>query len=95
MDMEGFLQKLRRQKFQAPIKLAHPFPAPELRTKIIRTRGFSWDDLPASLVTGKASGGSSRKFGGLRAEVSRRGPRLLRSCLGVEISRRNPSEANF
>ena len=33
--------------------------------------------------------------GGVRAEVSGRGPRLLRSCLGVEISIRNPSEANF
>ena len=53
------------------------------------------DDFPASLVTGKASGGTSRKFGGVRAEVSRKEPRLLRSCLGVEISRGNPSEANF
>ena len=46
---------------------------------------------------GKAPEGTSRKLGGggVRAEVSRRGPRLLRSCLGVEISRRNPSEANF
>ena len=26
--------------FQASIKLAQPFPAPELRTKILRTRGF-------------------------------------------------------
>ena len=25
---------------QAPIKLARPFPAPELRTKILRTRGY-------------------------------------------------------
>ena len=46
-------------------------------------------------MTGKAPGGASRKFGGVRAEVSGRGPRLLRSCLSVEISRRNPSEANF
>ena len=38
----------------------------------------------------KAPGGTSRKFGGVRAEVSGKGPRLLRSCLGVEISRRNP-----
>ena len=30
--------------------------------------------------------------GGVRAEVSGRGPRLLRSCLGVEISIRNPSK---
>ena len=28
--------------FQASIKLAHPFPAPELRKKILRTRGFFW-----------------------------------------------------
>ena len=27
--------------FQAPIKLAQAFPAPELRTRILRTRGFS------------------------------------------------------
>ena len=40
-------------------------------------------------------GGTSREFGGVRAEASRRGPRLLRSCLGVEISIRNSSEANF
>ena len=46
-------------------------------------------------MTGKAPGGTSRKFGGVRAEVSGRGPRLLRSCLSVEISRRKPSEANF
>ena len=26
--------------FQVPIKLAQPFPAPELRTKVLRTRGF-------------------------------------------------------
>ena len=26
--------------FQVSIKLAHPFPAPELRTRILRTRGF-------------------------------------------------------
>ena len=28
--------------FQASIKLTHPFPAPELRTKILWTRGFFW-----------------------------------------------------
>ena len=33
--------------------------------------------------------------GEVRAEVSERGLRLLRSCLGVEISIRNPSGANF
>ena len=33
--------------------------------------------------------------GGGRAEVSGRGPKLLRSCLGVEISIRKPSEAKF
>ena len=38
MDMGFFLQKERI--FQAPIKLAQPFPAPELRTRILRTRGF-------------------------------------------------------
>ena len=27
---------------QAPITLAQPFPAPELRTEILRTRGFFW-----------------------------------------------------
>ena len=27
----------RKQKLQAPIKLTHPFPAPELRTNILRT----------------------------------------------------------
>ena len=31
----------RTHFFQASIKLAQPFPAPELRTKILRTRGFS------------------------------------------------------
>ena len=36
-----FLQKERI--FQAPIKLAQPFfPGPELRTRILRTRGFFW-----------------------------------------------------
>ena len=29
----------RTQKFEAPIKLAQPFPAPELRTRILQTRG--------------------------------------------------------
>ena len=29
--------------FQASIKLAQPFPAPELRTKTLRTRGFFWN----------------------------------------------------
>ena len=33
-----FLQKERI--FQASVKLTHPFPAPELRTKILRKRGF-------------------------------------------------------
>ena len=28
--------------FQVSIKLAHPLPAPELRTRILRTRGFFW-----------------------------------------------------
>ena len=28
--------------FQASIKLAQPFPAPELRTQILRTQGFFW-----------------------------------------------------
>ena len=39
----------------------------------------------------------SRKedFVGVRADVSRREPRLLRSCHGVEISIRIPSEATF
>ena len=30
----------RTHFFQVSIKLAHPFPAPELRTRILRTRGF-------------------------------------------------------
>ena len=38
MDM-GFPAE-RTQFFQAPIKLAQPFPAPEMRTKIWWTRGF-------------------------------------------------------
>ena len=32
----------RRHFFQVSIKLAQPFPAPELRTRILRTRGFFW-----------------------------------------------------
>ena len=32
----------RTHFFQVSIKLAHPFPAPELRTRILRTRGFFW-----------------------------------------------------
>ena len=31
----------RKQKFQAPIKLAHPFPAPDLRTKFYGHEDFS------------------------------------------------------
>ena len=38
MDM-GFSCR-KNAFFQASIKLTHPFPAPELRTKILRTRGF-------------------------------------------------------
>ena len=30
----------RRHFFQVSVKLAQPFPAPELRTRILRTRGF-------------------------------------------------------
>ena len=33
----------RTHFFQVSIKLAHPFPAPELRTRILRTRGFFWE----------------------------------------------------
>ena len=40
MDM-GFSCR-KNAFFQASIKLTHPFPAPELRTKILRTRGFFW-----------------------------------------------------
>ena len=40
MDM-GFSCR-KNAFFQAPIKLAQPFPAPELRTNILRTRGFFW-----------------------------------------------------
>ena len=32
----------RTHFFQGSIKLAHPFPTPELRTRILRTRGFFW-----------------------------------------------------
>ena len=32
----------RTHFFEAPIKLAHPFPASELRTRILRTREFFW-----------------------------------------------------
>ena len=38
MDM-GFPAE-RTHFFQVSIKLAQPFPAPELRTRILRTRGF-------------------------------------------------------
>ena len=38
MDM-GFPAE-RTQFFRVPIRLAQPFPAPELRTKILWTRGF-------------------------------------------------------
>ena len=38
MDM-GFPAE-RAQFFHVPIKLAQPVPAPELRTKILWTRGF-------------------------------------------------------
>ena len=34
-------------------------------------------------------------LGGFERKFPEGGPRLLRSCLGVEISTRNPSEANF
>ena len=37
--------------FQAPIKLAQPFPAPELRTRIFRTRGFFWVWAPKEKST--------------------------------------------
>ena len=40
MDM-GFSCR-KNAFFQASIKLTPPFPAPELRTKILRTRGFFW-----------------------------------------------------
>ena len=33
----------RTHFFQVSIKLAQPFPAPELRTRILRTRGFFWN----------------------------------------------------
>ena len=39
MDM-GFPAE-RTHFFRASIKLAQPFPAPESRTRILRTRGFS------------------------------------------------------
>ena len=34
----------RRHFFQVSIKLAQPFPAPELRTRTLRTRGFFWEN---------------------------------------------------
>ena len=36
----------RTHFFQVSIKLAQPFPAPELQTKILRTRGFFWIKAP-------------------------------------------------
>ena len=36
----------RKQKFRVPIKLAHPFPAPESRTRILRTRWLFWFGNP-------------------------------------------------
>ena len=38
----GGLPADRTKKCQAPIKLAQPFPAPELRAEKSRTRGFFW-----------------------------------------------------
>ena len=71
------------------------FPKDFKAAKSLQNTRENSESLPASLVPGKAPGGTSRKFGGVRVEVSGRGPRLLRSCLGVGISIRNPSEANF
>ena len=50
--------------FQASIKLTHPFPAPELRTKILRTRGLSdrcqeGKKLPKDKVFGRDIPGTS------------------------------------
>ena len=39
MDMDVFPAE-RRHFFQVSIRLAQPFPVPELRTRILRTRGF-------------------------------------------------------
>ena len=39
--------------FQASIKLAQPFPAPELRTRILRTRGFCWASKQAKTFARK------------------------------------------
>ena len=48
MDL-GF--SCRKNAFlQAPIKSAQPFPAPELRTKILRTRGFFWLSIVLSIL---------------------------------------------
>ena len=43
----------------------------------------------------KSSWKSFLEVRGVQREVSGRGPRLLRSCVGEQISIRNPSEANF
>ena len=58
----------RTHFFQVSIKLAQPFPAPELRTRILRTRGFFW----------KSEGYLNRSFpgvkkGGIKGEVKRGG----------------------
>ena len=42
MEKMGFSCR-KNAFFQASIKLTHPFPAPELRTRILRTRGFFWN----------------------------------------------------
>ena len=79
----------------AGVRRKAPMAFPDSSSVLDKFQSAKKDNFPTSFLTGTASGGTSRTFGGVRTEVSGRGPKLLRSCLGVEISIRKPSEAKF
>ena len=71
MDM-GFFSCRKSAFFQAPIKLAQPFPAPELQTNILRTRGFSGiieRGVPQAYVRARASSATPRSVHVLRVSL--------------------------
>ena len=75
-------------------------PSPNVKNRDAQSACFEGSKTktvlqPASRLEKLMEGLLGSSGGGVRAEVSGRGPKLLRSCLGVEISIRKPSKAKF
>ena len=67
-----------QKKPKIPIKFTRPFPAPELRTKILRTRGFFWITLMGRFPSWKSSWKAAREEKGHEEVLDQMSVSLMR-----------------